>query len=104
MDLRRRLVGYLGALLGGLLVVAVAIHLHSLRGDLDAEVAASTHLVDILVAASQPGTTPEQVQALLRDAPLRHISIEATAQAPAERSWLAALLAPEAARDRKSVV
>lgn len=97
MDLRRRLVGYLGAMLGGLLVVAVAIHLHSLRGDLDAEVAASTHLVDILVAASQPGTTPEQVQALLRDAPLRHISIEATAQAPAERSWLAALLAPEAA-------
>lgn len=96
MDLRRRLTGYLGALLGGLLCMAVLIHLHSLRADLDAEIAASTHLVDVLLAASQPDTDPAQLQAMLDHAPLRHLNIR-LAGAPGEEPghhWLSDLLAP----------
>ena len=41
MDLRRRLLTRLGLLLGGLLAVAMLVQLHSLRSDIEAEVAAS---------------------------------------------------------------
>lgn len=41
MDLRRRLFGYLGALLGALLLMAALITLHSLRHDMAPEVSAS---------------------------------------------------------------
>lgn len=95
MDLRRRLVGYLGALLGGLMLMAILINLHSLRADLNAEVDASTQLVKVLLAAGQPATSPAQLQALLGEAPLRHLSIQPGPGAAADegsRSWLSALL------------
>lgn len=41
LDLRRRLVDYLGAMLLGLLLVTVLINLYSLRNDVTAEVIAS---------------------------------------------------------------
>jgi len=67
MDLRRRLLGMLGLLLGGLMMMALVIQLHSLRSDVDAEVAASARLVAVLLAAGKDtGTSPD-------DAGLRHI-------------------------------
>ncbi|MES2263960.1 MAG: histidine kinase [Pseudomonadota bacterium] len=81
MDLRRRLVGYLGAMLLGLLVTALAVDLLSLRGEVRAEVAASEHLAGVLLdlAGIDPGLAPEEAAAraaaILRRAPLRHISL-----------------------------
>lgn len=98
MDLRRKLVGYLGALLGGLMLMAIVIHLHSLRADLDAEVKASTQLVKVLLAAGQPAITQAQLQALLDEAPLRHLSIQPGPGADADegsRNGLSALLGLE---------
>ena len=48
MDLRRRLLTRLGLLLGSLLVVAMLVQLHSLRSDIEAELAASERLVEVL--------------------------------------------------------
>ncbi|MBL8405350.1 MAG: HAMP domain-containing protein [Dechloromonas sp.] len=79
MDLRRRLLGWLGLLLGGLLVMALIVQLYSLRADIGAEVEASSRLVDVLLAAD--GAAPDLPQRLL-DADLRHLSIR-SAGAPA---------------------
>ncbi len=56
MDLRKRLLHTLGALLGALLVVALAINLYSLRSDINTETAASARLARLLgaVAALDP--------------------------------------------------
>lgn len=86
MDLRRRLIGSLGLLLGSLITITILIQLHSLRSDIDAEVAASTRLVGVLLAA---GTTPKGDESTLNErlseAKLRHLSIR-TASQPAVAS------------------
>ncbi|MDN4051716.1 sensor histidine kinase [Massilia sp. YIM B02763] len=81
MDLRRRLIGSVGLLLGCLLAVTAVIQLLSLRSDIDAEVGASAELVNVLLAAgnAQPGLDER-----LARARLRHLSIRTAAQpAPA---------------------
>lgn len=81
MDLRLRLVGYLGALLLGLLVVAVGISLHSLRNDVTAEVAASEQLALVLFEAGRlehdlaPAEAAARLQAILDQRPLRHLTL-----------------------------
>lgn len=72
MDLRRRLLGWLGLLLGGLLAMTLIVQLHSLRADIGAEVAASSRLVEVLLAAD--GAAPDLPQRLA-EADLRHLSI-----------------------------
>lgn len=81
MDLRRRLIGTLGLLLGSLLAIVAAIQLVSLRADIEAEVEASTRLVNVLLAASttSPGAGPPLEQRLAR-AGLRHLSIRTASQ------------------------
>lgn len=100
MDLRRRLVGYLGALLLGLLLVTVLINLVSLRKDVHAEVAASEQLVRVLLAAGQiaPGMAPEdaaaRLAAILAGSQLRHLSIsQVDAALPLERTSMRSQLA-----------
>jgi len=81
VDLRRRLVGYLGALLAGLFLVALLVHLYSLRSDINAEVAASERLARILLDASSldhqqpPAEALSRLRTLIDAAPLRHLSI-----------------------------
>lgn len=81
MDLRKRLLHALGALLAGLLVVATAIHLHSLREDVAAEIDASTRLAHALLAAARidPALPADEAAAQLRaiasDGALRHLTI-----------------------------
>lgn len=79
MDLRRRLLGWLGLLLGGLLTMALIVQLHSLRADIAAEVAASSRLVDVLLAAD--GAAPDLAQHLAA-AELRHLTLR-SAESPA---------------------
>ena len=108
MDLRKRLIGSLGALLGALMLVAVLINLSSLRHDINAEVSASAQLVQVLLKAGQiehdlpaeeAGT---RLQAMLQAAPLRHLTItleqnEAQKKHPATSTstWLSRLLSIE---------
>lgn len=81
MDLRRRLVGYLGALLAGLFLMALLVNLYSLRSDINTEVAASERLARILLDASSPDQQHPPAEALSRlrtlidAAPLRHLRI-----------------------------
>lgn len=81
MDLRRRLVGYLGALLTGLFLMALLINLYSLRSDINAELAASERLAKILLNASNldhqqpPNEANARLRALIDAAPLRHLRI-----------------------------
>lgn len=81
MDLRRRLVGYLGALLAGLFLMALVVNLYSLRSDINAEVAASERLARILLDASSldrqqaPDEAASRLRALIDKAPLRHLRI-----------------------------
>jgi two-component system sensor histidine kinase UhpB len=81
MDLRKRLVSYLGLLLSGLLVISVLVNLISLRSDIDAEVRASQDLVNILVLASQVPTqlsAPEaarQLSEAINLAKFRHLNV-----------------------------
>ncbi|MBS1158858.1 MAG: signal transduction histidine kinase, glucose-6-phosphate specific [Proteobacteria bacterium] len=90
MDLRKRLVGHLGALLGGLMLVALLVNLYSLRQDIDTEVGASERLVDVLLAAGQlaPGLPPtvaaQHLHAIVEGRNLRHLNISPDAStAPA---------------------
>lgn len=103
MDLRRRLVGYLGALLAGLFLMALVVNFYSLRSDIDAEVAASERLAAILLDASSldrqqaPEEAAARLQTLIDKAPLRHlrISVEQADSPPSANagvSRLAALL------------
>lgn len=96
MDLRKRLVIWLGGLLAGLMLMTILINLHSLRGDIQAEVAASEQLVALLLKADNalPGDRAE-LEALLRDAHLRHLSIRLDPALPTAGTtphWLAGLL------------
>jgi two-component system sensor histidine kinase UhpB len=81
MDLRRRLVGYLGALLLALLLVSVLINLHALRDDVSAEVIASERLVNVLLDTSgikselSPAEVARRLAAIVNDGSLRHITI-----------------------------
>ena len=96
MDLRKRLVLWLGGLLAGLMLMATLINLHSLRGDIQAEVAASEQLVTVLLKAgdAQAGNKAE-LESLLKNAQLRHLSIhlgDTAAKAEEKPHWLAHLL------------
>jgi two-component system, NarL family, sensor histidine kinase UhpB len=76
MDLRRRLIGSLGLLLGSLMVMATLIQLVSLRTDIEAEVDASARLVSVLLEAGN--ALPGGGQALperLSGAGIRHLTI-----------------------------
>jgi hypothetical protein len=53
MDLRRKLVSYLGAVLLGLLLMTFLINLYSLRSDVTTEVKASEQLVRVLLEAGR---------------------------------------------------
>lgn len=79
MDLRRRLLGWLGLLLGGLLTGALLVQLASLRDDIEAEVGASARLVDLLLAADagEAGLAER-----LAEARLRHLSLSLDAPPP----------------------
>ena len=95
MDLRRRLVGYLGALLLGLLLMTVLINLYSLRHDVTAEVAASEQLVRVLLETGRiepdlpAAESSRRVQAILDSSPLRHLSVSLGEVPVAEHSTFA---------------
>lgn len=95
MDLRRRLVGYLGTLLLGLLLMTVLINLYSLRHDVTAEVAASEQLVRVLLEAGRiepdlpAAESTRRVQAILDSSPLRHLSVNLGEAPVAEHSTFA---------------
>lgn len=95
MDLRKRLLLWLGSLLAGLLLMVAASSLYSLVSDIRSEVSASERLVAFLLAASQePPASSEQLQAQLREAGLRHVKIATHPEAvqPDDQSALARLL------------
>jgi len=87
MDLRRRLIGMLGLLLGSLLAMTAVIQLLSLRTDIEAEVEASTRLVNVLLAAADtwPGAG-QGLDARLAQAGLRHLSVRTASQPPVSRA------------------
>ena len=85
MDLRRRLIATLGLLLGCLLAVTAVIQLVSLRSDIEAEVDASARLVNVLLAAGNPGAGPSLDERLAR-AGLRHLSIRTADQPPRDHA------------------
>ncbi len=99
MDLRRRLVTFLGILLAGLVMVAMGIHVHSLHGDIAEEIRASEQLAHTLLAVGRidPAVPPEeaarQLRAILGSAPLRHLHITLDGQPPAPSTGTAARLA-----------
>lgn len=72
MDLRRRLLGWLGLLLGGLLAMALSVQLWSLHDDIENEIAASSRLVELLLAAD--AGAPDLAERLA-EARLRHLHI-----------------------------
>lgn len=90
MDLRRRLVAYLGALLLGLLLMTVLINLYSLRDDVAAEVRASEQLALALLDTGRIGPELSPSEAAMRLATildrgaLRHIKISIGAEPPPE--------------------
>lgn len=103
MDLKRRLVTYLGSLLLGLMLMTMLITMHSLRDDVQAEVMASEQLALALLDTDRIGLelpTAEasaRLQAILARGPLRHITISVGGaappySAPSFGSWLAAAL------------
>jgi len=83
MDLRRRLIGSLGLLLGGLLAIIAVIQLVSLRSDVEAEIDASTRLVNVLLAAGNASAGGPALEERLARAGLRHLSIRTAGQPPA---------------------
>ena len=82
MDLRRRLIGTLGLLLGALLAITAVIQLVSLRSDIEAEVAASARLVNVLLAAGNGAAGAPTLEQRLASAGLRHLSIRTAHQPP----------------------
>lgn len=100
MDLRRRLVGYLGALLLALLLATALINLYSLRDDVTTEVMASEQLARVLLDTGRigPDLTPveavSRLKTILSGGPLRHITISiGTAPAPENRTSASVKLA-----------
>lgn len=81
MDLRRRLLGSLSLLLGGLMAMAGLVQLHSLRDDIDTEIAASARLVKLLANAEMPDGN--ESQSAIKG--LRHIDIRLAGQAAARQ-------------------
>ncbi len=83
MDLRRRLVGYLGGLLLSLLLMAVLVNLYTLRHDVNNEIVASEQLVTVLLDIGNIGhdLPSEQVSArlaaILSRGVLRHVTVSA---------------------------
>lgn len=92
MDLRKRLVWALGMLLGGLVAMTMLVNLYSLRQDVEAEIRASEQLLAVLLQASRiPAPARDELTALLENAALRHLTIQAAEDAspPAEQlGWL----------------
>ena len=92
MDLRRRLVSYLGALLLGLLLMTVLINLYSLRHDVTTEVIASEQLVRVLLDTGRiepdlpAAESARRAQAILDSSPLRHLSVSLGEAPAAEQS------------------
>jgi two-component system sensor histidine kinase UhpB len=92
MDLRRRLVGYLGGLLMVLLLVTTLINLYSLRSDVADEVIASEQLVRVLLESSQiesglsPPEAAARLEAILNRGPLRHLTVSIDAAPSPESS------------------
>ena len=85
MDLRRRLLGSLSLLLGGLMAIATLVQLHSLRDDIDAEIAASAQLVNLLANAGEPsGETTDGNNNPPATKGLRHLDIRTTGQKPTQ--------------------
>ena len=90
MDLRRRLVTYLGALLLSLLLMTVLINLVSLRDDVAVEVRASEQLALALLETGRIGRelpaaeAARRLAAILERGALRHITISIGAAAPPE--------------------
>lgn len=88
MDLRWRLLGSLGMLLTGLMLMAIAINLYSLKGDIRNEIAASENLARVLLEASRMASeTPAQeveaqLSALLQKRPLRHLTLAVSGMPP----------------------
>ena len=85
MDLRRRLVGYLGALLLGLLLMTVLINLYSLREDVSTELRASEQLARVLLDTDRierglpPAAAAARLAAALNGGPLRHVTVSSAA-------------------------
>lgn len=73
MDLRRKLVLYLGAALAALLAVACALVATSLREDVAEEMSASSHLAALLLAVAEQG--PQALSTIEAES-LRHLSVE----------------------------
>lgn len=73
MDLRRKLVLYLGAALAALLAVACALVATSLREDVAEEMSASSHLAALLLAVAEQG--PQALSTIDAES-LRHLSVE----------------------------
>ena len=107
MDLRRRLVAYLGALLLGLLLMSVLINLHSLRKDVNAEFVAAEQLAGLLLDTGRigrdlaPAEAATRLAAILDASPLRHITVSSAAgpvpePAASIASRLAGMLGAEA--------
>ena len=89
MDLRRRLIGTLSLLLGALVSAAMLVQLSSLREDIEAEIAASARLVEVLARLSSPsGHDPAPMPAT--DG-LRHLTLRLPGESgrPPESSLLA---------------
>ena len=73
MDLRRKLVLYLGSALAALLSVACALVTTSLREDVAEEMSASSHLAALLLAVAEQG--PQALSTIDAES-LRHLSVE----------------------------
>lgn len=109
VDLRRRLVGYLGALLLALLVVAGGVAAWSIRDDAAQEVKASERLAVAMLAAGELGhgglsaDAAARLDATLAEGPLRHVRIayakagnESAPPPTGAAGWLASALGIEA--------
>lgn len=83
MDLRRRLLGWLGLLLGCLLAAAAAVQFASLRADIATEIAASSRLVGLLTLIDgEPALNRAALAERLATTPLRHLRISLEAPTP----------------------
>lgn len=115
MDLRKRLIGFISALLLTLLTLTVFANLLALRGDVTAEVHASIQLVKFLSEIEQidsslpPVEADAHLKAIIENAPLRHVSVSIGAEPPTEirhieTHWLATLLGVEPASDTQQLL
>lgn len=110
MDLRKRLVSFISALLLALLILAVFANLLALRSDVTAEVDASTQLIRVLLevgkvdSSSPPIEVASHLKSILKSGSLRHVSISIGSEPPTgsrhvETHWLATLLGVESVND-----